>query len=39
MLPTSDHPKRDLFIQMGIGVLIVFLFVVGVFLKAWLFDK
>jgi hypothetical protein len=39
MTPTSDHPKRDLFIQMGIGVLIAFLFVAGAFLKAWLFEK
>ena len=39
MVPTSDHPKRDLFMQVGIGVLIAFLFVAGLFLKTWLFDK
>jgi hypothetical protein len=39
MVPTSDHPKRDFVLQVGIGVLIVFLIVAGVFVKSWLFDK
>ena len=39
MVPTSDHPKRDFLLQVGIGVLIVFLILGGVFVKSWLFDK
>ena len=39
MVPTSDHPKRDFLLQVGIGVLIVFLIVGGVFVKSWLLDK
>jgi hypothetical protein len=39
MVPASNHPKRDFFLQIGIGVLIVFLIMAGVFLKSWLEAK
>lgn len=31
--PKSEHPRRDLFIQVGIGVLIAFLFATGLWIK------
>ena len=31
--PKSEHPQRDFFIQVGIGVLIAFLFAAGLWIK------
>ncbi len=39
MVPTSDHPKRDFFVQVGIGVLIAFLIATGIAVKTLWFDK
>lgn len=39
MVPTSDHPKRDFLLQVGIGVLIAFLVAAGIAVKTLWFDK
>ena len=37
--PVSEHPRRDAFIQMGIGVAIAFLIAAGIMIKEFLLRK
>lgn len=37
--PKSEHPRRDFFIQVGIGILIAFLIAAGAMIKASLEKK